>query len=330
MLEPREYSKRLGVLTHQQLQAALDHFDLGLLLDAEPAPGGLFGQIVLLTTANDGYVLRGNPHEGQLERERYVAEIIHARTRVPVPWPYRIEDDPALFGWPYAIMPRLPGVQPADPEVRGQLTREDRTGIVVALADCLALLHGAAFDAVASYDAEVRGFRPAPRAYVDWFGDWTRWWLDRCRAASPATTDGDVAWVESVVADARAPLAEPFTPCLVHTDYKENNTVAQKVGGRWRISGLFDLAEAHAGDGEYDLARAYCEYVLHRPELAQAYLRAYLALRPPRPGFEARFRHYVIHDRLIIWEYGQRNRVWFTPDQTLRPWAEPFLAIPEP
>ena len=329
MLEPREYSKRLGVLTHEQLQAALDRFELGLLLDAEPAPGGLFAQNVMLETTQGGYVLRGNPHEGQLHRERYVAGIIHARTHVPVPWPYRVEDDPSLFGWPYAIMPRLPGAQLADPEIRRQLTPEDRTGIVVALAECLALLHDAPFDAVASYDATVQGFRPAPRAYADWFGAWTRWWLDRCRAASAATTDEDVAWVEAIIAGARAPLAEAFTPCLVHTDYKENNTVAQKLDGRWRISGLFDLAETYAGDGEYDLGRAYCEYVLHRPELAQAYLRTYLALRPPRPGFEARFRHYVLHDRLIIWEYAQRNRVWFTADQALRPWAEPFLGIPQ-
>lgn len=328
MLEPREYSKRLGVLTHEQLQAALDRFDLGVLVGAEPAPGGLFGQNVMLTTTKGDHVLRGHPHEGQLDRERYVAGIIHARTRVPVPWPYRVEDDPALFGWPYAIMPRLPGVQLADPEVRRQLTREDRTGIVVALAECLALLHDAPFDCVASYDAAFHGFVAAPRAYTDWFDAWTRSWLDRCRAASPATTDEDVAWVEAIIAEARAPLAEPLNPCLVHHDYKENNTVAQRLDGRWRISGLFDLAETYLGDGEYDLARAYCEYVLHRPRLAQSYLRTYLALRPPRPGFPARFRHYVLHDRLIVWEYGQRNHVWFSPDQTLRPWAEAFLGIP--
>lgn len=39
-LRSREYSKRLGVLTRAQLQAALSRFDLGELLDAEPAQGG--------------------------------------------------------------------------------------------------------------------------------------------------------------------------------------------------------------------------------------------------------------------------------------------------
>jgi hypothetical protein len=85
MLEPREYSQRLGVLAHAQLQSALDRFDLGELLSAEAAPGGLFGQNVMLTTSRGGYVLRGNPHAGQLERERYVAGIITDRTSVAVP-----------------------------------------------------------------------------------------------------------------------------------------------------------------------------------------------------------------------------------------------------
>ncbi|MBI2759933.1 MAG: hypothetical protein HYX51_00705, partial [Chloroflexi bacterium] len=49
-MNPRQYSERLGVLTPEQLQAALDRFNLGRLLDARPATGGLFGQNVLLTS----------------------------------------------------------------------------------------------------------------------------------------------------------------------------------------------------------------------------------------------------------------------------------------
>jgi aminoglycoside phosphotransferase (APT) family kinase protein len=328
MLEPREYSQRLGVLTHAQLQSALDRFDLGELLSAEAAPGGLFGQNVMLETARGRYVLRGNPHAGQLERERYVAELIKERTTVAVPWPYLVDEDEALFGWPFAIMPRLPGVQLADGDARKSLSRQDKAAIVVALAECLGALHEAEFDSVGVYDSQRRGFAPAEKPYEAWFADWTLWWLDRCRAASGGTTDEDVAWVHDVIAEARAPLAEPFAPRLVHTDFKEGNAVAEKLDGRWRITGIFDLAETYLGDGEYDLARAYCEYVLARPQLALSYVDTYLSLHPPRPGFVARFRHYVLHDRLIIWEYGQRNGVWFRPDQTLRPWAEPFMILP--
>ncbi len=58
-------------------------------------------------------------------------------------------------------------------------------------------------------------------------------------------------------------------------------------------------------------------------------VRTYTRLRPPRSGFAHRFRHYALHDRLIIWEYGQRNGVWFRPDETLRSWVERFVEVAE-
>jgi hypothetical protein len=135
MLESREYSKRLGVISPEQLQAALDRFDLGELRDATPAPGGLFGQIILLTTSTGAYAFRGHPHPGQLRRERYVADLIHERTRVPIPWPYLVDERTDIFGWEYAQMPRMPGEQLADGDVRQRLTPDDRIGIARAMAE---------------------------------------------------------------------------------------------------------------------------------------------------------------------------------------------------
>lgn len=329
MLESRQYSKRLGVITPEQLQAALDRFDLGELRDAAPAPGGLFGQIILLTTSTGDYAFRGHPHPGQLRRERYVAELIHERTRAPIPWPYLVDERTDIFAWQYALMPRMPGEQLADGDVRKSLTPGDRTGIVRAMAECLALLQEASFEHHGAFSDETGCFEPADKAFPEWFADWSRWWLDRCREASEATTDADVEWVEQVIGEAHDALAQPFAPTFVHTDYKEGNCVAVREDGGWRVTGVFDHAETYLGDGEYDLARSYCDY-RRTPGLAEAFLDAYFALRPPRPGLVSRLRHYVLHDRLIIWEYGQRNGVWFRPGQSLRSWAEPFLQLPAP
>ena len=50
----REYSKRLGNISDEQLQRALGYFDLGQFLHAEPIPFGLFGQNLFVTsTAGD-------------------------------------------------------------------------------------------------------------------------------------------------------------------------------------------------------------------------------------------------------------------------------------
>jgi aminoglycoside phosphotransferase (APT) family kinase protein len=308
------------------LQAALDRFGLGQLLEAEAAPGGLFGQVVLLSTTTGSYALRGHPHPGQIARERNAVELIHQRTRVPVPWPYQTDASTAIFGWEYALMPRMPGVQLADGEARKALSDGDRTAIAGAMARCLADLHEAAFDQPGTFDLNSAEFGPATPDYASWFGAWTRWWLEQSCQASTATTDDDVAWVEGIISDAASALAEPFTPALVDTDFKEGNAVAQRDADTdaWRISGVFDLAETFIGDGEVDLARACFEYV-RRPQVAEAFLGTYLGLRPPRRGFERRLRHYLLHDRMIIWEYAQRNSVWVQPGQPLRSWAEPQL-----
>ncbi|MWK36789.1 phosphotransferase [Actinomadura sp. J1-007] len=111
----RSYSERLGRIADRQLQSALDRFGLGRLVAAEPIPHGHFGQNLFLTSSTGEYVLRGDPnHPGQFEAERFYAEVLHQGTRVPVPWPYRIDPSTDIFGWSYAIMPRMPGVRPSD------------------------------------------------------------------------------------------------------------------------------------------------------------------------------------------------------------------------
>jgi hygromycin-B 7''-O-kinase len=140
-MNPQKYSERLGVLTREQLQAALDRFSLGRLLDARPASGGLFGQNVLLTSTEGAFVLRGHPHlSRQLDRECYFARRLHETTDVPVPWPYLIDPTTDTFGWAYAIMPRLPGLALSDRDVHRQLSAQDQLAIAAALGHTIGRL----------------------------------------------------------------------------------------------------------------------------------------------------------------------------------------------
>jgi aminoglycoside phosphotransferase (APT) family kinase protein len=327
----REYSKRLGVLTGGQLQATLARFGLGELRAAGPAPGGLFGQNVFLTSSSGAYVLRGAPHyDGQFERERYFCGVIHERTGARAPWPFLIEKSPEIFGWSFALMPLMPGVHLSDREVQRSLTGDDRLGLARAMGAYLALIQRATWDAPADYDYARGDLAPLDVPFSDWFIARTRDWLGRCRQASGATTAEDVSWAESAIAATYPSLNTPFTPVLVHTDYTEGNVVAERADDGWRICGVFDLGDAYAGDGEYDLARLSCLYGRRSGDELRAFIDAYTLARPPRAGFEERLALYILADRLFIWEYGQRNGIWFTdPEQTLRAWAEPFVAIAE-
>ena len=326
----REYSKRLGVLSGEQLQAALARFDLGELIAARPAPGGLFGQNVLVTSTAGEYVLRGHAHyDGQFEKERFFCRAIHERTRAKAPWPFLIEKLPQIFGWGYALMPLLPGVHLSDPEVR-RATADDRLGIARAMGEYLPLMQQPAWDAPAAYDHAADELAPLGSPYAEWFAARTRDYLRRCRETSHVTTtDGDVAWVESLIDAARASLDAPFAPALVHTDYAEGNVVAERRDDGWRIGGVFDLGDAYVGDGEYDLARLACQYGRQSEAMLRAFCSAYTEALPPRPGFGDRLALYIAADRLIFWEYGHRNKVWFTgPEYTsFRAWAEPFVAL---
>ena len=69
----REYSKRLGNISDEQLQSALNYFDLGKFLHAEPIPFGLFGQNLFVTSTVGDFVLRGVPHyDWQFPTEKFL------------------------------------------------------------------------------------------------------------------------------------------------------------------------------------------------------------------------------------------------------------------
>ncbi len=327
-LAPREYSRWLGTLTHEQLQAALDHFELGDLLAAEPATVGLFGQNVMIEATSGPCVLRGRPLvDFQFKKERFFAQRIHERTSVPVGWPYQLESSSEIFGWPFAVMPRLPGIQIGDTEVRESHTREEHRALARALGETLGLLHRLDWPHPAEYDPERDGIVALATGWADHVEQKVGDLLERCRGLSDATTADDVAWARGLVARDRGALEEPFDPCYVHHDYTEGNTVAERVGAGWRVSGVFDLHTSAFGDGEEDIVRSAAALAGSDLERSREFVAGYRKQRALRPGARERFRIYMLKDRLLHWEYGQRNKVWFSEGTRLRDFAEYFVDL---
>jgi hygromycin-B 7''-O-kinase len=181
-LEPRTYSGRLGIVDGDQLHAVADEFGLGCVTDAEPAPGGLFGQIVFITTTDGEYVMRGNPHgHVQLTRERLVVQLIHERSSLAAPWPHHVSENTELFGWTYAVMPKLPGTSGSELWDTG----DDEQGIALATAsgEALGQLHETTSPFFGPYDAQLDDF-----IEMDDFPDWALHRLDRrATRAVPST-----------------------------------------------------------------------------------------------------------------------------------------------
>lgn len=329
----REYSQRLGIISDEQLQAALDRFGLGRLIAAEPLTNGLFGQNLMLTTSSGDYVFRGAPHwnragedDWQFPKERFFSRLVHDSPHgPPVPWPYLVEQAREPFGWGFALQPRIPGSPLRQPMARhytaDELRRQSR-----ALGSALGQLHSVHVTSPGTYDAAQDGIEPLTGPYADYVASVIDDLLARSVAASAATTAADVAWAQTVVRDARPALEMPFEPCIVHLDFGFHNVLFQQGPEGWRLTGVIDWMTAEAGHPECDLARPLATYPQYGIDGQHEFMAAYRERQPELPGFRERFPVFMLWERLLIWQYWQTHK-GFREGLGMREWMEPFVAM---
>ena len=265
-----DYGHRLGRLTGAQLQAAVSRFDLGRLVDAAPIPGGLFGQNVRLTTDSGAWILRGCPHyDWQFPKERYFARQIAARSGIPAPWPYLIEPSRETFGWSYALMPCLPGLQLSDPAVRARVTSSEETSIARALGDGLSRLHEMTWAHPGTYSLEQNDVVPHECSHRERVLGEIDDLVAQCGRLESLTRP-DLLWLRTLVNRNQTALDEPFESTFVHHDFTAANVVSRGPTA-WNVSGVFDLMEAYVrapGRGSTSSAPKAALVVTLRPSSA--------------------------------------------------------------
>ncbi|MFI5319030.1 MAG: phosphotransferase family protein [Myxococcota bacterium] len=334
------YSERLGAISDDQLEAAAARLGLGRFVRAAPVSGGLFGQNVFLTTSDGEFVLRGAPHwvrgpadkayrredRWQFAKEAFFVRQLHEHTRVPVPWPYLRDEASDIFGWPYAVMPRMPGSCFDDRAIRAALTPEARRAVAAALGAMLAEMQRLTSPFAGDFDVDAIALTAHP-------GGTTRQVIEearRCAASAQengAIAPSDLRWIED--AERRALTAAERPATYLHCDYKLNNlTVSPCEDGTWRVTGLFDFHEARFGDGSLDLVRQSCSYLDAEPDLARVFVEAHRAVVGADPELRLVTPLHVINDRLKIWEHFTRPgpRAPWAAGKTFREWAEPYVA----
>jgi hygromycin-B 7''-O-kinase len=157
----------------------LDRFDLGQLISSAKTAQGVMGQTMFVTSSAGEYVLKGNPlYQGQLIEEKFFVENLKKRTKVPVPYPYLVDESEDIFGWSYSLMPRLPGRHMNSSEIQDKLNMEDRIKIVEFLAKTLVELHCWSIDEYGEFDSKNQTVRPFEGSYKTWLYNRIRFWLE--------------------------------------------------------------------------------------------------------------------------------------------------------
>jgi Ser/Thr protein kinase RdoA (MazF antagonist) len=241
-----------------------------------------------------------------------------------VPWPYRVEESPDIFGWGFALMPRLPGA-PWRRAAEG-LEAEAYRELAAAIGTGLAEMHAARVPSAGEYDPQTGGIA-AESSFAVWVERGLRSWQARAAEVLGALDVADVDFIDSVLAEARGALEEPFEPCFVHYDFAGDNVLVGAGPNGWRLSGIVDLMTCAAGDAEQDLSRMAASLAVPDRSIAAAFVDAYCAQSPLRPGARERFRLYMLMDRLVLWEYGRRHDRWFPKHARFRRFARPFLEL---
>lgn len=326
-----KYSERLGEITNEQFQKALDTFNLGKFIKAEPILQGLFGQNVYVTSDIGEFVLRGKPHyDWQFPNEKLMAELLHEKTNVPVPFPYLLETNKVIFGWEFILMPRMKGRNLSDSLSEDWLSDTDRIEIANTQGSTLKEAQKLTYEYCGKFDLAINSIKEYT---PDWFTEFSRQILERLEKSTQyndKTPQSDIDWVKGLIEQAKTSI-EYFTPCFYMQDYKPGNMVVDKVDGKWQVTGLFDLMEASFGHPESDLSRMFAFYVeKDREDLAYTFVNSYLQGIVNIEEFTNRFPLFMLHDRTIIWEWVQRtDRARWNKDWTFKDWSYTFIKTSE-
>lgn len=324
------YSTRLGSITPEQFQKALQRLGLGDFVNAEPIPYGLFGQNVYLTSSTGEYVFRGAPHSSwQFPTERFFTDLLHQHTYTPVPYPYLFDPSIDIFGWGYIVMPRLPGIVLQNKEIKAQLSVEDRLEIARAVARALIEVQKMNWDCSGSYQAETNRILPYEIHYRERVVQHIHEKLEASCSYNANTTLHDIEFVEGIVNRLGSVLHHSFQPTVVLGDYGEHNLVVEKNNNHWKVSGVFDLMTAHFGDGAADLSGPVMGYLKEDINLADAFVQEFLSYRPAVNGLVDLQQLYMLDLALSIWRHFQKHEGGLPEDttkkMTFRQWVKPFI-----
>lgn len=215
--------------------------------------GGQSNPTFLLTTSAGRYVLRKKPpgtllpSAHQIEREYRVISALHG-SAVPVPRPVVLCEDAAVIGTAFYVMEYVAGRVVPRPE-QADLTPDDRTAMIGAMAETMAALHAVDWAAAGLADFG----KPD-----DYLGRQIARWSRQYEAS---IVDGPDPAMENLTRWLTEAKPTDVQVTIAHGDFRMGNLIFAPDAPR--VAAVLDWELATLGDPLADLA--YCCLPYHLP-----------------------------------------------------------------
>ncbi|WP_284139363.1 aminoglycoside phosphotransferase family protein [Virgibacillus sp. LDC-1] len=323
-------SNKLENINDQQIKQMVDKQGLGQFISAQRTAQGAMGQTMYVCTTKGDYVLKGNPlYEGQLKEEKYFIEQLHKHTDIPVPVPYILDESEDIFGWNYAIMPRLSGYHLTDKQLYEKLPYEEKIKIAERIAHTLTAFHQWRVRDCGELNPLTCSITPFQEGYQAWLYKRIYFWLQDATKYS-LILPKDIAWVQHILDTSQSAFAAFSSPCFVMGDFKPGNFLVDHTETEgWKVSGVFDFTNAYFGDPLSDLIKLVTLYIDKEEEsIALHLMKTYIngcMHSYEKTEIKQRLMVHMLHQRILDWGCAKAiNKVDWDNDLAFFIWASRY------
>ena len=240
------------------------------------------------------------------EKEKFVFELIHKKTKLPVPETFILDKSKKILPNTYILMNKLGGIMLKHAKI------PNKEKLFFELGKDLAELHKIKLsnfgwiykDKISRY--ETKYSKPF-NTMKEYFEDY---WIEQKKEfmSAPNKKYGKIdkqSFIELMpkmdkfVERHLHLLDTKITPVFIHNDFSWENILVEK-NGEWKISGILDVEFAKVADAELELERYFDPFMFNSKKFTQAFVKGYLSKKKLSKNFYQKKDLYQLA-RLFSW-----------------------------
>ena len=277
----------------------------------EVTEAGLINHIfeICIENPKKTLILKVYPKKGEYykpEKEKFVFELIHKKTKLPVPDIYILDKSKKILPNTYILMNKLEG------KMLKFTKMPDKEKIFYELGKDLAELHKIKLDFFGwIYKDKISGYETRySKPFKTMKESFESYWDEQKKEfmSAPNKRYGKIdkksfmkliPKMDKFVEKNIHLLDSTIKPVFIHNDFNWENILVKK-NKHWKICGILDVEFAKVGDAELELERYFDPFVFNNKRYTQSFVKGYLSKRKLSKNFFQKKRMYEIV-RLFSW-----------------------------